>query len=36
MQLQRYKSSSFFKDKTDVRFLSVVFIGKKDYSIEEI
>ena len=35
-QLQRYKRSNLFKDKTDVRFLSVVFIGKKDYIIEEI
>ena len=36
MQLKRYKSSNLFKDKTDVRFVSVVFIGKKDYIIEEI
>ena len=36
MQLQRYRSSNFFKDKTDVRFLCVVFIGKKDYIIEEV
>ena len=35
-QLKRYKKSNIFKDKTDVRFLSVVFIGKKDYVIEEI
>jgi hypothetical protein len=35
-QLLRYKTSSSFKDKTDVRYLSVVFIGKKDYIIEEI
>jgi len=36
MQLQRYKSSNLFKNKTDVRFVSVVFIGKKDYIMEEI
>jgi hypothetical protein len=35
-QLQRYKKSSLFKDKTGVRFLCVVFIGKKDYIVEEI
>jgi hypothetical protein len=35
-QLQRYKKSNFFRDKTGVRFLCVVFIGKKDYIIEEI
>ena len=35
-QLQRYKRSNLFKDKTDVRFLSIVFIGKKDYIIEEV
>jgi hypothetical protein len=35
-QLQRYKSSNFFKDRTDVRYLSVVFVGKKDYLINEI
>jgi hypothetical protein len=35
-QLQRYKTSNLFKDRTDVRYLSVVFIGKKDYLIEEI
>jgi hypothetical protein len=35
-QLQRYKTSNTFRDKTDLRYLSIVFIGKKDYSIEEI
>jgi hypothetical protein len=35
-QLQRYKTSNTFKDKTDLRYLSIIFIGKKDYSIEEI
>ena len=35
-QLQRYKNSTFFKDRTDVRYLSVVFVGKKDCLIDEI
>ena len=35
-QLQRYKSSNFFKDRTDVRYLAVVFVGKNDYFIEEV
>ena len=35
-QLQRYKNSNLFKDRTDVRYLAVVFVGKKDYFIEEI
>ena len=35
-QLKRYKNSNLFKDKTDVRYLCIVFIGKKDYRIEEI
>jgi len=35
-QLQRYKSSNLFKDRTDVKYLAVVFIGKKGYWIEEI
>jgi hypothetical protein len=34
-QLQRYKNSNLFKDRTDVRYLAVVFIGKKSYLIEE-
>jgi len=34
-QLQRYKNSNLFKDRTDVRYLAVVFIGKKKYWIEE-
>jgi hypothetical protein len=28
-QLQRYKSSNMFKDRKDVRYLSIVFVGKK-------
>jgi hypothetical protein len=35
-QLQRYKNSNFFKDRTDVRYLAVVFIGKKNYFVEEV
>jgi hypothetical protein len=35
-QLQRYKTSNFFKNRTDVRYLSIVFIGKKGYEIDEI
>jgi hypothetical protein len=35
-QLLRYKTSNLFKDRTDVRYLSIVFVGKKDYEIEEI
>jgi len=35
-QLQRYKTSNLFKDRTDVRYLSVVFIGKNEYVLEEI
>ena len=35
-QLQRYKNSNLFKNRTDVRYLSAVFVGKKDYFIEEI
>jgi hypothetical protein len=35
-QLQKYRSSYFFAGRTDVRFLSVIFIGKDKYEIEEI
>ena len=35
-QLHRYKSSNLFKDRTDVRFLAVVFTGKNGYLVEEI
>jgi len=35
-QLQRYQTSNLFKDRTDVRYLAVVFIGKKKYWIEEL
>ena len=35
-QLQRYKNSNFFKDRTDVRYLAIVFVGKKKYWITEV
>ena len=35
-QLQRYKASAFFKNRTDVRYLALVFTGKKSYCIEEL
>jgi hypothetical protein len=35
-QLQRYKASNLFRDRADVRFLAVVFIGKKNYFMEEV
>lgn len=35
-QLNRYKNSTFFKDRTDVRYLAVVFIGKKEYWTKEV
>jgi hypothetical protein len=35
-QLRRYKNSNLFKDRTDVRYLSVVFGGKKEYLLKEV
>jgi hypothetical protein len=35
-QLNRYKTSNLFKDRTDVRYLAVVFFGKKKYWSEEV
>jgi len=35
-QLKRYQNSNLFKDRTDVCYLAVVFIGKKKYWIEKI
>jgi len=35
-QLQRYRNSNLFKERKDVRYLSTVFVGKKDCLIEEI
>jgi hypothetical protein len=33
-QLQKYRSSYLFAGRTDVRYLSVIFIGKDKYEIE--
>jgi hypothetical protein len=35
-RLKRYKTSNLFKDRDDVRYLAVVFIGKKKHWIEEV
>ena len=35
-QLQKYRSSHLFAGRTDVRFLSVIFIGKDRYEMEEM
>jgi hypothetical protein len=35
-QLHRYKTSNLLKEKTDVRYLAVVFVGKKDYFVKEV
>ncbi|MDR0602805.1 MAG: ATP-binding protein [Bacteroidales bacterium] len=35
-QLQKYRSSYLFAGRTDVRYLSVIFIGKNKYEIEEM
>jgi hypothetical protein len=35
-QLQSYRSSALFAGRSDVRFLSVIFIGKDKYEIEEV
>ena len=34
-QLQRYKNSNFFIDRTDIRYLAAVFVGKKTYYVTE-
>jgi hypothetical protein len=36
VQLKKYRASSFFAARTDVRYLSLIFIGKDRYEIEEI
>jgi hypothetical protein len=36
LQLQKYKTSNYFKDRTDVRFIAVVFIGKSNFVSEEV
>jgi hypothetical protein len=35
-QLKKYRDSSLFAGRTDVRFLSVIFIGKDRYEMEEL
>ena len=35
-QLKRYKNSNYFKNRTDVRYLAVVFVGKKEYIVKEV
>jgi hypothetical protein len=35
-QLQKYRSSYLFAGRTDVRYLSVIFIGKNKYEMEEM
>jgi hypothetical protein len=35
-QLQRYKNSNRFENRTDIRYLAVVFVGKKNYFVEEV
>jgi hypothetical protein len=35
-QLEKYRNSPLFAGRTDVRYLSVIFIGKDKYEIEEI
>jgi hypothetical protein len=34
--LEKYRKSAFFRARTDVRYLSVVFIGKKKVEMEEL
>jgi hypothetical protein len=35
-QLERYRSSHLFAERTDVRYLSLIFIGKDKYEFTEI
>jgi len=35
-QLQRYKTSNLYKNRTDIRYLAILFTGKKSYWIEEV
>jgi hypothetical protein len=35
-QLRDYKQSNLFKDRTDVRFIAIVFTGKSEYFAEEV
>jgi hypothetical protein len=36
VQLKKYRDSSMFAGRTDVRYLSLIFIGKDTYEMEEI
>jgi len=36
VQLEKYRQSQLFSSRTDVRYLSLIFIGKDAYEIEEI
>jgi hypothetical protein len=36
VQLKKYRNSTMFASRNDVRYLSVIFIGKDKYEIEEI
>jgi hypothetical protein len=35
-QLQKYKQAEQFKNKTDVKFAAIIFIGKDSYEIVEV
>jgi hypothetical protein len=35
-QLKKYRNSSKFSHRTDVRYLSLIFIGKDKYEIKEV
>jgi hypothetical protein len=35
-QLEKYRNSSMFADRTDIRYLSLIFTGKDKYEIEEV
>jgi hypothetical protein len=35
-QIQRYKTSNLFKDRTDVRYLMIIFVGKNKYEVSEL
>jgi hypothetical protein len=35
-QLERYRNSYTFAGRTDIKYLSLIFIGKDDYEMNEI
>jgi hypothetical protein len=35
-QIERYKTSNLYKDRTDVRYLTIIFIGKNKYEVSEL